>query len=78
MLPKVEFEGSSLKKRRRVGQPVGLSKTRENQSETETAYRINSNNHRNVSPDSGRPYFTAGSSQKLFLQPLGMTRYIVG
>ena len=38
--PKRKYDGLS--------QPVGLSKTREDQCETETACRINSNNHHSV------------------------------
>jgi hypothetical protein len=61
-----------------LGRPVDFSKTREDQYETETAYRINSNNHRNVLRIQEDHISQQIRPGKIFLKPLGMARYSVG
>ncbi|MGB6628026.1 MAG: hypothetical protein WBE61_07825 [Nitrososphaeraceae archaeon] len=62
--PKRKYDG--------LGQPVGLSKTREDHYGNRNGL-LNLQKPQQRSSDSGRPYFTADSTQKLFLRPLNGT-----
>jgi hypothetical protein len=55
-------------KHEELGQPVGLSKTKEGQYGNRKGL-LNQQKPPRRSSDSGIPYFTADSTEKLFLQP---------
>ena len=66
------------RKHARLGQPVGLSRTREDQYGNRNGLLNQQQQSPQHSSDSRRPCFRADStgklSEKLFLQPLGMVR----